>query len=511
MDAEFGRLTRLNISDSGSENNALACQGGHDCVLAGWQIFEACDATGLTSCSARFVPTGGTQVIDAFGVSQSPRAILGVNLLATSDDGLDWTTHTSSVGAFELFAVAQHDNILVAVGSSHTGALVLFSSTGDAWTPASLPNGAGNGLYDVTFAAGLFVAVGQNGALLTSPDGVSWTLKDVGVTADLRSVRYDGTRFLAVGGDHTVLTSRDGVAWTMLGGRPSITALWDVAYADGRFVAVGELAGIWWSTDGASWTAASGQPADAYLGFYGVTYGAAGWVAVGDEQAASSVDGVHWTFGSSEQLGDVTYGPIGGVDRYVALGFNSEHNGLFVSDDGIHWSSYGDAFDIYGGERIEYARGRWVTDVTVGDLRVSADGASWHTVSLPGKKTNPGPYSTTYDTDHWISVGDGHLLTSPDAETWTVVNDVPDFVHGRVFAAGGDLMVVEAGWIINDPESPGITVARSTDQGAHWQSTNTDIQRGTVGAMAYGGGRWIAVGGAVRTGAAAASFVLAYP
>ena len=56
-------------------------------------------------------------------------------------------------------------------------------------------------LYSVTYGNGHFVAVGDNGRILTSPtgDNASWTIKESGTTYDLYDVGTDNHTFVAVG------------------------------------------------------------------------------------------------------------------------------------------------------------------------------------------------------------------------------------------------------------------------------------------------------------------------
>jgi hypothetical protein len=51
------------------------------------------------------------------------------------------------------------------------------------------------------------VAVGWNGAILTSPDGVTWTQRDSGTSNNLSGVAYGNGTFVAVGWHGTILTS----------------------------------------------------------------------------------------------------------------------------------------------------------------------------------------------------------------------------------------------------------------------------------------------------------------
>jgi hypothetical protein len=96
----------------------------------------------------------------------------------------------------------------------------------------------GNNLSGVAYGNGTFVAVGELGTILTSPDGVTWTIRTSGTSAYLSGVAYGNGTFVAVGELGTILTSPDGVTWTI---RTSGTtySLNGVAYGNGTFVAVG--------------------------------------------------------------------------------------------------------------------------------------------------------------------------------------------------------------------------------------------------------------------------------
>jgi hypothetical protein len=51
----------------------------------------------------------------------------------------------------------------------------------------------------VTYGNGLFVAVGEDGTILTSPDGVTWTQRTSGTSNWLNGVAYGNGLFVAVG------------------------------------------------------------------------------------------------------------------------------------------------------------------------------------------------------------------------------------------------------------------------------------------------------------------------
>ena len=69
-----------------------------------------------------------------------------------------------------------------------------------------------HGVLGVTYGNGLFVAVGYNGTILTSPDGVSWTAGTSATNQTIDGITYGNGLFVAIG--YTILTSPDGMSWT---------------------------------------------------------------------------------------------------------------------------------------------------------------------------------------------------------------------------------------------------------------------------------------------------------
>ena len=123
-------------------------------------------------------------------------------------------------------------------------------------------SGFGGGINNVAYSEplGLFVAVGDIGTILTSPDGITWTSRTSGVSVVLSGVTYSESLglFVAVGGSGTILTSPDGITWTSRTSGVS-TDLRGTVYSEplGLFVAVGGNRIILTSSDGVTWTSRS--------------------------------------------------------------------------------------------------------------------------------------------------------------------------------------------------------------------------------------------------------------
>lgn len=72
-----------------------------------------------------------------------------------------------------------------------------------------------SGILDMAYGNGVYVAVGNNGFIGSSSNGVDWIQRDSNVNKTIYSVMYDNTnnQFIAVGNHRTVLISTDGVIW----------------------------------------------------------------------------------------------------------------------------------------------------------------------------------------------------------------------------------------------------------------------------------------------------------
>jgi hypothetical protein len=90
----------------------------------------------------------------------------------------------------------------------------------------------------VTYAAGRYVAAGDEGIIYSSSDGTTWTKRNSGTATVLRSVTFGNGTFVAVGDTGTILTSPDGSVWTKRNSHTNYP-LRSVTCGAGLFAAVG--------------------------------------------------------------------------------------------------------------------------------------------------------------------------------------------------------------------------------------------------------------------------------
>jgi len=107
-----------------------------------------------------------------------------------------------------------------------------------------------------------YIAVGAAGKILISNNGTSWVTKTVGST-QLKAIAYNGTTYVIVGDGGLVLTSQNATSWiTRTSGTSS--SLSDIIYNDDydRFIAIGDTGKIIVSTDGITWTSQESGTSD---------------------------------------------------------------------------------------------------------------------------------------------------------------------------------------------------------------------------------------------------------
>jgi len=189
----------------------------------------------------------------------------------------------------------------------------------------------------LVFGVSLYVGVGDNGQILTSADGATWTARTSGTTQHLYGVAYDGVgRFVAVGAGGVALTSVDGTTWQACSGAGS-KDLNAVTYANSLFVAVGKDGQVAKSSDGQTFSATSVTSED----LYDVFFGSSKFAAVGTNgKILTSGDTSVWTSrtsGVSKRLLGVSYGATTSAGSlFAAVG---ESGVLLTSTDGVTWAA----------------------------------------------------------------------------------------------------------------------------------------------------------------------------
>ena len=183
------------------------------------------------------------------------------------------------------YSVCYGNGLFVAVAnySTGTGNRVMTSPDGITWTIRT--SAADNAWYSVCYGNGLFVAVAGSGTgnrVMTSPDGITWTIRTSAADNQWSSVCYGNGLFVAVANNGTgnrVMTSPDGITWTIRTSAADNT-WYSVCYGNGLFVAVaysGTGNRVMTSPDGITWTIRTSAADNAW---FSVCYGNGLFVAV---------------------------------------------------------------------------------------------------------------------------------------------------------------------------------------------------------------------------------------
>lgn len=366
-------------------------------------------------------PHGGNVVDMAY----SPALLLGVQVaergqVYTSADLDLWLPRDTGV-TNALRGAAFLGSRLVITGEN---GCVLYADDVDAFTNGTLQDGATTDwLESVAASAALCVAVGDNGAIYTSRDGVTWKRQTSGTTEWLRGVAYGGTSFVAVGEYGTILTSANGTNWIP---RTSGTArhLNRVAFIGGRFTAVGD-AGVTISSldSGASWSpevsgatnilehVAGSAPARVLAGDYEVrVHNGVGW-----SNALAQANGpLAWTY----------YSALARPSFFVLSGQTGLHAEGYTSDGlSYYW------LNPYPSVRnwlwdVTFMTNLYVTVGDFGTIMTSGNGVDWVLELVPPAVTNLTLLGIGGTTNLLVAAGDsGHLVVSPNIITNVVVTN----------------------------------------------------------------------------------------
>jgi hypothetical protein len=392
-----------------------------------------------------------------------------------STNGIFWENNTSGGFSSQGHDVTWGNNLWVAVGRDANSLNTIQRSTdGLNWTSA-VSGGfstAGTVIYNsggigITYANGLFVAVGSNstkvGIIQISRNGSNWSNTDstnLSGTNTLKVVKYANDIFVA-----------GGTANTLIG--PAGTN-------------ENSLDTLKYSTNGSNWFTATNT------GFYG----------------NNSVNGCR----------DLTYSSQ--LNKWVAVGagYGGGARCILNSTDGINWSNATNATNIGGinpALAITWSGSNYIVSSGLATTLTyySTDGNNWTNTTITdnavilgfGNQTNLIPQNSPI----LVQIGNNFTGAGPtfarangssnvrysedNGVTWTT-SSVPDFNDIPLcLAYNGDYWLMGGCNGGGTSTGPNRTIKRSTD-GKYWVNTsNTEFEVACM-ALAYGNNLWVAVG-----------------
>jgi hypothetical protein len=309
--------------------------------------------------------------------------------------------------------------ITVAVPYSRTAPL-------DIWQARD--SGISANLLGISFGNATFVAVGENGTVLTSSNGVSWVSQAPPTTNDLHEVCYGDDRFVAVGDHGTILSSSNGVQWLdhglgmdayLRGITPAATGFVAVGFSEGP--PLGAVGLIFQSLNGVEWTIV---PAEIHNHLEAVTYADGHFVAVGYFQGEIFVSTNGSTWNLRQPCYNVLLGATHGSGMFVLAGVDSytPNFPVLISQNADQWQAqraggiapYAVAF----GAGTFVMVGEILTDLEFKSaISTSRNGAAW-TLRLPG--TNGRLNSVSYGAGTFVAVGVAGMILQSEVSSGTL-------------------------------------------------------------------------------------------
>lgn len=271
---------------SGHANNDVASSGEENWVKrnlsrwTNWNFARAQEfAHGMVGDIAHTVRLGtsGNSLSDVAGGYDNHTDLRELFCAVGADDGTSQALYTSrdcetwtklAMGKSTLLTGVAYDfqstgDKWVAVGWSDGTDAEIYSSNDPSASVTERSNPLDEDLRAVTASgAGLFVAVGQAGYIVTSPDGITWTQRTAPNTSwDFHDVHYANGLFVAVGHDDlddpAIATSPDGITWTArtVPGSTTLTGIEFKAIAwTGTAWIASSFNEMFLSADGLTWT-----------------------------------------------------------------------------------------------------------------------------------------------------------------------------------------------------------------------------------------------------------------
>lgn len=301
--------------------------------------------------------------------------------------------------------------------------------------------------------------------------GGNWSIRSYGVHSDLRAVTWAGNRYVAVGDSGMILTSPDGLVWSATRLNNPDLRLQGIAWTGTTLVAVGRGQGdsgvIYSSANGVLWTLRAKVPHSLNAVALGGT-DTTRIVAVGEGGAVlTSLDGSVWTpTASATSTGLSSVAWIGTKFLAVGKGYRpmADHGVILSSENGVAWSLQADSSSsgspAHAASLIHVS---WTGNQAVlvggyGGIWLSSDGSTW----LEGIWGSP-LFASAWTGERLVSIG--HFSANNSGGIWTHevaehgptrVNRfaLPEFVYPQAIVSrpGVQLVVVgDNGLILTSP------------------------------------------------------------
>lgn len=315
--------------------------------------------TGISDTGQGYV-VGETLPVTLHAVAHGPSGFVTVGdrgYIASSVTGQSWTERQAPEGtAAHLRVIVAGPGQLVAFGENDfDSAEVVNDFDGNGWTehPFEVEEiEFSPSVEDAVYVAGNYIAVGGEGLVSTSNDGVEWITRrtrEEGVVNDgFFGIAAGQGKLLIGGGRDPLMESLDnGITWSPVVGLPSPFSPWNIGFANrwvGHFGGFGSIQ-LHHSEDGSEWKTAYvvGQATEVDTIALGSLGGESLWLGAGasalGEQGQSIVswDGRNWNANTASEI-DASVNAIAyGAGVFVAVGNGGSM--VWASLDGVDWEA----------------------------------------------------------------------------------------------------------------------------------------------------------------------------
>ena len=394
-----------------------------------------------TAANSRY-STDGITYLSVTGLTGNPSSIfftgsqfVAINTIGgvfTSNNGQAFTAVTTT-GISPAFTSARgvtyENGFYVIVGN---GGQIAISQTGAAASPATwttfvtAQTGTSNNLQKVSAFGANFYAVGDAQTIIRFGQSLTPTFstQPAGVGSSLRGVVASATTIITVGTTGAITSSTDGTTFTSRTNNNQV--LNGIAFGNNTFVSVGNAANgsgyiATIAADGTVTRRVSGvNSALSTPKFLNGAFYVGSFVNMGGRILRSSDGGQTWQTLVLGGIAEGTFDIAFGNNIYIA----AQGTGRVVtSTDGTTFSQVSTGVTSQTLRAIDFANG---TFVLVGDAGAIITTTSGTTYTLRNSNTTANLNSVMFSTrdNLWYAAGNGGvLLYSPDAITWTAVQN----------------------------------------------------------------------------------------
>ncbi len=338
--------------------------------------------------------------------------------------------------------------------------------------------------WDVAFDGKQYIATADTGVYV-SKTGKAWK-RVHGSTAPLRRVAIGNGLRLVVGDNGQLLYSRNGISWSVANS-PSTTSLYCAAWGNGRFVIVDYWGNAYTSTNAKVWTAAKPISANIYALSQGnhLRYLNRQFLMVAGGFVYSSLDGITWTAHNTgvPTLHDVAFD---GTQYLVVSGSGAMASSTTIAGPWFTKAVAGVTQSLYAatwtGSHFVVVGGGFYIGYNQGVAISSTNGSVWTKATLP---TTMNLYAVQARGAKILAMGDYIAIQSIDAGlTYKTVADTAtaNTIYGVASHGATKVAGTQRGLLV------------SRDGGVSWFVPTLPAAVSTLafGSVAYGVGRFVA-------------------